>query len=507
MNHLSEISWHLGDASHAEVHAALSSCFTIHRGAETSAVAQYLDDADAHLWRAGLLLRHSAKQVHLTEGEVVVGAATLQPGERFWWDYSAGPLQDRLRERVGVRALLPVVALTVRHTELALCDANQKTVVRARLTESLADGRCDQPGLHYLTLKPLRGYDAAFAEAMHCVQALVRSEVDLRARTLLAQHGIGRFKARRAAPMPVTNAMPTEQAVRAMAHIMLEGAQQQVGGVIDDIDTEFLHAYRVHLRKARSLVSLLNKSLPQATIARVKPRLAAMAGATNRLRDLDVYLLAQHQYRALLPAGFDAGMAELAALVGQQRTQEQARVAIHLGSARYAADVAACLAELASPPALETPAASRPVLYVLKRQLLKRYAAVKAMSSLIHPHCLDDDIHAVRIELKKLRYLIEFFASMLPKKRSAKLLADLKNIQGVLGDFNDFSVQVDFLGSYIDDGRIALSRAVSGLTAILHVKKMAQRERIFAALGDYFSENRAIEFTLLFEVDKSGDAK
>lgn len=365
--------------------------------------------------------------------------------------------------------------------ELALCNGDAKTVVRGQLLITAVDER----RLRYLRLLPMRGYGAEFVQALACVQPLLRDAAALDSRTL-----------------PIRAAMPTEQAVRLMAHGMLEQAQQHLGGVVADIDSEFLHAYRVNLRKTRSLLSLLKKALPPATMDKLKPRLAAMAGATNALRDLDVYLLAQHQYRALLPTEFGAGMDQLAERVAQRRAAEQQRVAVHLLSPAYQADVDACLAELSRHALLATPTGAKPVLRVVRRQLLKRYAAIAAQVRLIPRDCADDALHAVRIECKKLRYLIEFFAELLPKKRVTRMLADLKQMQSVLGEFNDFSVQIGFLAGFRDGADAPMAQALSGLTAVLHLKMLAARERIFAAIDGYFTENRAIEFDLLFTTCK-----
>ena len=47
----------------------------------------------------------------------------------------------------------------------------------------------------------------------------------------------------------------------------------------------------------------------------------------------------------------------------------------------------------------------------------------------------------MRIDAKKLRYLLEFFASLYPPKELAGLIRELKKLQDNLGEFNDLSVQ------------------------------------------------------------------
>jgi CHAD domain-containing protein len=490
-----EVSWRLNDGvARADLEAALAPRFSVEWRDGPAAVTTCYDDADAALWHADCLLCESGAEMSMTRAGVPVGAAAWRGDARFWWDFPAGALRDALRPLVGVRAVFPVATHAVGESALTLVNEDGKIVVRATVVRSVVDGY----PVHYLTLKPLRGYEAQSIDACRRIGHLLASKADLGMRAMLAGHRIAAFSACPTRVPAIPADMPSEQAVRIMAHGMLAAAQRHVYGVVGDIDTEFLHLFRVGLRKTRSLVSLMKKTLPEATAARLRPRLAGMAARTSTLRDLDVYLLAQHGYVASLPVDFEAGMAELTAQVAARRAQAHTEVAAYFSSAAFRGDSDACLAALSLQPDLATPAASKPVLPAVKRQMLKRFAGLQAMCRLLDEDSADDDLHALRIECKKLRYLFEFFMDLLPKKRSARLLGDLKKLQGVLGDFNDLSVQIDFLNAFQDPARADMTKAVHGLTAILHMKKRIVRGRIFDALDGYFTENRAIEFALVF---------
>ena len=51
----------------------------------------------------------------------------------------------------------------------------------------------------------------------------------------------------------------------------------------------------------------------------------------------------------------------------------------------------------------------------------------------------DEQRHQLRIAFKKLRYALEFFAPILPRKPLQAYLAVLANIQDLLGQFNDLA--------------------------------------------------------------------
>ena len=59
----------------------------------------------------------------------------------------------------------------------------------------------------------------------------------------------------------------------------------------------------------------------------------------------------------------------------------------------------------------------------------------------------DASVHKVRIECKKLRYLLEYFAPLYIDNNHKKNVARLKSLQDKLGDFNDSSTQ---LAHFID---------------------------------------------------------
>jgi inorganic triphosphatase YgiF len=57
----------------------------------------------------------------------------------------------------------------------------------------------------------------------------------------------------------------------------------------------------------------------------------------------------------------------------------------------------------------------------------------------------DKMLHVLRIHCKKLRYLLEFFASLFHPEMRNNLIEQLKRLQDNLGDFNDLRVQEEYL--------------------------------------------------------------
>jgi CHAD domain-containing protein len=56
------------------------------------------------------------------------------------------------------------------------------------------------------------------------------------------------------------------------------------------------------------------------------------------------------------------------------------------------------------------------------------------------------ELHQLRIRIKKLRYAVEFFRDLWPGRRAGRYLSALKTLQQVLGRVNDASVAIGLVG-------------------------------------------------------------
>ncbi len=68
--------------------------------------------------------------------------------------------------------------------------------------------------------------------------------------------------------------------------------------------------------------------------------------------------------------------------------------------------------------------------------------------SAITPLSPADDLHELRKSCKKLRYLLEFFQSLYPRKQIRPLIKAQKVLLDNLGDFQDLEVQANKLRDY-----------------------------------------------------------
>jgi CHAD domain-containing protein len=105
----------------------------------------------------------------------------------------------------------------------------------------------------------------------------------------------------------------------------------------------------------------------------------------------------------------------------------------------------------------------------------------------------DAEVHCLRIQCKRLRYVMEFFGSLYPKQKLQTLIRQLRKLQEILGCFNDISVQQEMLHQSLSSldagtqGALDQAAALGGLLQSLFQEQQNLRihfaER-FAQFGD-----------------------
>jgi inorganic triphosphatase YgiF len=256
----------------------------------------------------------------------------------------------------------------------------------------------------------------------------------------------------KARPVPLDGPLSAGAALRRIAFACIAQMQANEDGLLIGKDPEYLHQFRVGLRRLRSCLGLAGLALGKPAVADVAAELRWLQNGLGPARDWDVFAT---ETLATLARSVDAGAALKGFRARAARIRrahgEAAREAIR--SARYTAlvlglgeqfahdDLAgfarqATPAEGAGAPGHHGPGLAAPVtefaafaLDRLDRRLRKRGADV--------PKAAPEARHQVRIAAKKLRYAAEFFAALYPKKRVAPYLAALEDLQDILGALND----------------------------------------------------------------------
>jgi len=213
-------------------------------------------------------------------------------------------------------------------------------------------------------------------------------------------------------------------------------------GVRGDLHPRLLHDFRVSIRRTRSILGEVKKVLPRESTKHFRREFSWLAGTTGPTRDLDVLLIKLSGYENALPSDWKAGGKALLALIEGQRHSAARSLAEQLDSDRYTNLRSAWPRFLESAATQTTEKnALRPILQVADKRISRARSGAVALAQAIGPSSPESDLHRLRIACKKLRYLLEFFRSLYPVAEVSARIGALEELQDVLGDLNDFSVQ------------------------------------------------------------------
>jgi CHAD domain-containing protein len=197
-----------------------------------------------------------------------------------------------------------------------------------------------------------------------------------------------------------------DEATKQILHVLLSVVRRNEAGIIDDIDTEFLHDFRVAIRRTRAALSQIKGVFPAPVTQRFKTHFAWVGSMTNRVRDLDVYLLKEESYKAKLPESQRDAIGPLFAMLRQERARAHAALVRQLHTRKYQDIMERWEAFLAAPCDAvpdAAPSAARPILKLARKRLQKKGRAVVNLGMSLHGSREDKEMHALRIECKKHR--------------------------------------------------------------------------------------------------------
>jgi len=280
-------------------------------------------------------------------------------------------------------------------------------------------------------------------------------------------------------------AQPAAEAARIIHRSLLETLLINEPGVRQNADPEFLHDLRVSVRRARSALAQLEGVFPADVTAHLKTELKWLQTVTGPMRDLDVYRLNMDEYRHDLPEAIRKDLDPLETYLSNHHRIEHERLVAALDSKRFNALLRdwRLLDEGVPASDEEWPNARRPILGFAAERTWQAYRRVRRKGDAITDESPDEALHALRIDCKKLRYLLEFFTLLFGPTRTARVIERLKLLQDNLGTFHDLSVQQEKLASFSHhmveeqqvgaDALLAMGRLVERLGA----RQTAERTR------------------------------
>jgi len=427
---------------------------------------------------------------------------------RFAQHLPRGAMRDRLAPLMSMRALLPVVEVKTRVVTLRVLDDEEKTVLRIALEE----GQSRAPKTAALRalpvrvrLLPVRGYGEELKKVRQFLEGELALKADKRGVLHRALKAIGRRPGDYSSRLnfKLDPQARADQVARQIHLHLLDTLERNIAGTKADLDTEFLHDLRVAVRRTRSALTQIKGVFTEEEVERFKSRFSWIGQITGPTRDLDVYLLDYGRYRDSLPKSFRKDLEPLHAFLIDHRQREHKALVRRLNSPHFRVLVKEWreFLETETPETALAPNAGKKIKKLADKRIYKTYERVLMDGLMILPNSPAEMLHELRKECKKLRYLLEFFQSLYPRKKVRILIKALKVLLDNLGDFQDLEVQAHKLrelahqmqaeGNVPADTLLAMGMLVNSL---LHRQQQAREE-----FADCFSVFSGREVSDIFE--------
>ncbi len=201
-----------------------------------------------------------------------------------------------------------------------------------------------------------------------------------------------------------------------------------------------IHAFRVALRRSRSLLAFSHGILPESRIRSARKTLAWVMADSNVIRDRQVMQEKLKNSAPELPRQCRKTFLAFRQVLQEDIAHELVHLRKQLQSKRYQAFKQSWEHYLRKQPPARSRlyTASSPISRVSAQMIESAWSRVLEKGSHIKSHTPAEDIHKLRIACKKYRYCVEFFR---PEESAAQELLALEGLQDSLGELQDITVQ------------------------------------------------------------------
>ena len=291
---------------------------------------------------------------------------------------------------------------------------------------------------------------------------------------------------------------------RVLAHLATS-VQATRQGTVDDVDPEFLHDFRVAVRRTRAVLAQAKRVLPDDVRARYRDGFAWLGEITGPARDLDVYVTEWPTYVAPLGEETRTRLAPLLEYLSSRRVAAHGQLSEELQSPRYLELLDTWQRWLTEPSPSALADAALPMVDVASRRIRRAQRTIIEVGHAIQPASPPTQLHELRKDVKRLRYLIECFGGLYQARRRRDFVKVVKALQDNLGDHQDAGVQVDRLRAASEDlhehgaDGPALFLAMGELTSHFEQRREAARAEFAERFAAYDSKDTTRRLRVLLD--------
>ncbi|MCG8611262.1 MAG: CHAD domain-containing protein [Pseudomonadales bacterium] len=401
---------------------------------------------------------------------------------RFSWDIPEGELSTGVAKQCGYWALQERIKFQVVARRYRLLDDQDQVFAFLDLDQVQTEQLSDKLETYNLIrIQTIKGREKAAKGLCKWNQSVALPNPFP---TKISKHLCSLQEMEKVPSVSVKGKTPAPQGIKLMLAEAFAGMVLHYDGVLEDIDTEFLHQYRVNLRKARALLKEASSLYDRQTIAEFKPVLKQLGDLSADVRDLDVFLLKIRSWREQY-AEEEALLTPLAEKLTEKRICAQKKLFAFLKSQALRDWATGWMAFLQAhvnrdgDPTLQQFA---------EKKIRKCYTTLIADGRKLDADAPDEAFHELRLDFKRMRYLLEFFAPLFTDRRYTRLVKNVKRLQTVLGDFQDITVQTGKLAFLRDELDETAGQGTLDLLNRIEADMCGSHDELKAAFYTLFQE-------------------
>lgn len=295
----------------------------------------------------------------------------------------------------------------------------------------------------------------------------------------------------------ITPFLATHHAIDTMIYLLtseIKGYQTQLQN--DPKDVEVLHQFRIHMRKLRTLLQEFEHVFDPKWLKKHKKTLAKFMEKTNEKRDNDVALTDINLFQEQLSTKNKKILEIWRSSLSEKKKKLGKKLTSFMEGEALSTELIA-LCRDSDKQEIYQESAKQPLILVAITVIDQRIREIISKGEYLKKHPKKKAYHKLRIQFKRLRYLLELLTPIIPEEKLDNALSHLKKIQTILGEINDIQVQKKELKSFCKSCKNKKQKSLNALK-----KKMKKKEKkrlgTFKKAFDTFKKEKSIYQKLLF---------
>ena len=219
--------------------------------------------------------------------------------------------------------------------------------------------------------------------------------------------------------------------------------------ISETAEAEQIHGFRIVLRKIRTIIKGEPSVFSEEDANKFADILSPAALYSGDARDMGILMASLPNYYTVIPECFESGKKGFVLTLRNRTSSKRSALKKYIKSSAFEkayGDICSLLIKYAS-AAQNNETDSMSIHDFAETRIMKRYSKVLGfIDNVENPN--DEQIHQLRILCKKLRYTLEIFAPYADVKKTEKTISKLKELQNILGSYNDLTVQSNILRSF-----------------------------------------------------------